>query len=320
MNKVYKIASVLIGILFLVYFVDLFDELPKINFREFLSTVNYFYVALSFLAYLLSHVLRAIRIAVLMGRQDYSLIRLIYMQLYTNSINLIVPFKLGEVYRVVEFNKLIQDPKKLLFTIVTEKTLDLLLLFGWALLAIGFLGYHIVGLKIVIWIISSLIITSMVIFFVLPENIRTFNLFVAKRYNTPWVLKLLAFNDQLATVIANIKSTVRTSASTILLLTFVIWMLEVLGFSYLLPFMVQKSQIWLLSILVFLSSLIPSVSLGLGGLQLGFAALDYNSSQYNSLVISLTYQAFIFAPGVVLGLLLHLYVTTKERTLANSLS
>lgn len=247
-----------------------------------------------------------------MGRQDYSLWKLIYLQFYTNGINLILPFKLGEVYRVLEFNKIIKDSNRLLLTIITEKTLDLLLLFIWALIAILILGQKIIALNFVIWILLALIISSFLILFVVPENIRSINIFLAKRYNSKWIIRVLALTDRVATVIANIKETLKGNASTILLLTFSIWFFEMLGFTYLIPFMAEKSQVWLLSILVFLSSLIPSLTMGTGGLQLSFSALSYGTAD-NGLVISLTYQAFIFAPAVLLGFLLHLYMITKKK-------
>jgi hypothetical protein len=319
MRTLYNIFSVLVGLFFFYYFLHLFDELPKIDLKEILAEMNYLYVFGSLAAYLFSHVLRGLRIAVLMGRQDYSLWKLMYLQFYTNAINLIFPFKFGEVYRIVEFNKLIHDKKKLVLTIVTEKTIDLLILFSWALLAIVLLGQNIVALKTVLWVISSLIAFSLIIFFVLPENIRTVNLVIAKRYNSKWVIRLLAMTTNISHVIANIKHTLRMNASTIVLLTFLIWIFEVMGFTYLLPFLAIKSQIWLLSILVFLSSLIPSVSLGLGSLQLGFSTLDYHTSQFNSLLISITYQTFIFSPAVLIGFLLYLYVNVKRKNLNTKL-
>ena len=314
MKTLYRIFTIAAGVFFLYYFVHLFDELPKIKLNEILSQLNYFYVVGSLIAYLLSHILRAIRFAVLLGRQDYSLFKLVYLQFYTNAINLVFPFKLGEVYRIVAFNKLIKDDKKLILTVVTEKTLDLLLLFVWALVAILILGQEIVALNIVLWILLFLISGSLILFFVLPENIRTFNIFIAKRYNTKWTITVLSLTNKIMRVITNIKSTLKANASTITLLTFSIWLFEVLGFCYLLPFMLEKSQVWLISILVFLSSLIPSASLGLEGLQLGFSAMQNHTSQFNSLVISLTYQAFIFAPAVVFGFILYLFVSLKRNS------
>ena len=282
--------------------------------RDFLLEVNWLYVGISLLAYLLSHALRALRIAILMGRQDYSLLKLVYLQYYTNGINLILPFKLGEVYRIIEFNKIIKDNNKLVLTVIAEKTLDLLVLFIWAILAISFLGNGIVELKIVIWVISALIMFSMGIFFVLPENLKTLNLVIAKRYNTRTVIYILSLTTRILKVISNIKIILKSNFSTISLITLMIWLLEVVGFAYLLPFMAEKVQVWLLSILVFLSSLIPSASLGLGGLQLGFSSLDYKANQFNSLLISLTYQAFIFSPAVLLGLLLHMVVSLNKKS------
>jgi hypothetical protein len=312
MQRLYKAISVAVGVLFLIYFFDLFDELPNINFHEILQEINYFYVFLSLAAYLFSHFLKALRIAVLIGRQDYSLWKLIYMQYYTNGINLILPFKLGEAYRIVEFNKLVKDYNKVVLAVITEKTLDLLLLFPWAILSITLLSKNRGELSIVIWIVCALIVFSLIIFFVLPENIRAFNLLIAKRYNNKSVVKILAATSKLSNVIESTKLTLRSNVSTISLLTILIWLFEVMGFVYMLPYMVEKTQIWLLSILVFLSGLIPSASLGLGGLQLGFAALQYRTDQTSSLTYSLTYQAFIFSPAVFLGFVLYVYMRHKS--------
>lgn len=312
-KSLYRIFSVATGAFFLYYFIHLFDEFPKVRPFDILSKLDFVLVLTAFFAYLIAHFLRAIRFAVLIGRQDFSLFRLVFLQYYTNAINLVVPFKLGEVYRIITFNKLIKDDNRIVLTVITEKTLDLLLLFVWALLALLFLGQAHAALNIIIWILSGLISASLIIFFVLPENIKTLNVFLAKRYNTQWVVAALSITDRIFTIIANIKHTLRQNASTILLLTLSIWFLEVVSFCYLLPFMLIKSQIWLVSILVFLSSLIPSVSLGLGGLQLGFSVLENQVNDFNSLIISFTYQMLIFAPAVLFGFVLYFVVSVSEK-------
>ncbi|MFQ3577259.1 MAG: lysylphosphatidylglycerol synthase domain-containing protein, partial [Cytophagales bacterium] len=191
MNRAYQIFSIFIGIGFLYFFYQLFQQNESSNFVGLLGSLNPIYLILSLLFYLVSHFLRGLRIAILMGRQDYSLLTLTKMQFYTNAINLVIPFKLGEIYRIIEFNKLFKEKEKLILSILTEKAVDLVLLLFWAVLAIYFMNDQVLPIFdiSILMILAVLFITF--VFFVVPENIKYFNLFIAKRYTNSKTNKIL---------------------------------------------------------------------------------------------------------------------------------
>ncbi|MFQ3577303.1 MAG: hypothetical protein SNJ77_12790, partial [Cytophagales bacterium] len=87
--------------------------------------------------------------------------------------------------------------------------------------------------------------------------------------------------------------------------TVAIWSFEVLGFLYLLPLLAKPITILALSVFVFLSSLIPTLTLGLGSIQLAFQSVETNDLALNNWIISFSYQLFIFSPAVILGLIVY---------------
>lgn len=305
MNRLYQLFSVFIGLGFLYFFYHLLEQNESKDFSKVLSSLNPVYLVLSLLCYLASHFLRGMRIAILMGRQDYSLLTLTKMQFYTNSINLIIPFKLGEIYRVLEFNKLFKEKEKLIISIITEKAVDLVLLLFWAVLAIYFLNNQ----SLPIFDLSILMVLAVIfitfVFFVVPENFKYLNLFLAKRYTNKKANKILALSTTITKTTESIKKIIKTNFYTLFLLTIGIWSFEVLGFLYLFPLLSKPISILALSVFVFLSSLIPTLTLGLGSIQLAFSTISLEDPSFNSWLISFSYQLFIFTPAVILGFIIY---------------
>ncbi len=311
-KKVYKIFSILIGltlVFMIIKMVSNFDA--SVDLKRFLYAINPWKVAISCFAYFFSHFLRSLRIAILLGRQDFSMISLISKQFYTNAVNLIVPFKLGEFYRILEFNKLILDPRQTFLTVIAERALDFIFLFAGLFISLYYSHYGIFDFKFTITIGVVFIVSVLFIYYVLPENIRSLNLFLAKRYSKNWVVNVLATNYKVHTAIENIKHIISEKPSTIFMLTLLIWLCEVFGFLFVTDFL-PYNQVILLSFLVFLSGLIPSASLGLGGLQGAFYLIFLVQPTFPHLALSILYQLYIFLPAIVLGSIVYVVFKWRE--------
>lgn len=311
-KKVYKIFSVFIGLI-LVYtiirIVTNFDH--SVNLYQVLQKISIWKILISCLAYFFSHFLRSLRIAVLLGRQDFSMISLITKQYYTNAINLVVPFKLGEFYRILEFNKLILNPRQTFLTVIAERALDFIFLFIGLFFSLYYSNYDVFDFKFTI-VIGVLFIASVIfIYLVLPENIRSLNLFLAKRYKNGLVVTILATNYKIYSAIENIKQIVSEKPSTIFMLTLLIWVCEIFGFVFVSDYL-SVSQVLLLSFLVFLSGLIPSASLGLGGLQGAFYLIFLVQPLFPHLELSIIYQLCIFLPAIFLGSIVYIIFKWRE--------
>jgi hypothetical protein len=263
---------------------------------------------LSLGAYLFSHFLRSLRVAIMIGRQDFSLINLVGKQFYTNGINLILPFKLGEVYRIVEFNKIFKDPERTFLTIIAERSIDFLFLFSGLFAALYLTEYNILDLQLTILIGCLFIASVLFIYYVLPENIRWLKLFLAKRYSKNWVVKVLGLIHKFYTVIINIKLILKRKLSTIILLTTLIWLSEIAGLFFITDYLTEWPYFLLLAFFVFLSSLIPSGSLGLGALQFAFYLIYLIKPGFPHLALSMIYQFFIFLPAILIAFGIYIYV------------
>ena len=262
--------------------------------------------------YLFSHFLRSLRIAVMLGRQNYSLTNLIAKQYYTNGINLIFPFKLGEFYRILEFNKLVGDYNTSLITVIAERSIDFLILFSGLFLSLLFLNYQLIQLEYTIIIGCIFIFSVLFIYYVLPENIKAFNLFIAKRYNGKWVISVLSKTSRLYHIILNLKDILSKRYSTVIALSLLIWGSEVFGFYYVFGYLASYKILILLAFLVFLSSIIPSGSMGLGGLQLAFFLISNLDPAFKYLEFSFIYQLFVFLPAILIGFIIYLFSRVKK--------
>jgi Lysylphosphatidylglycerol synthase TM region len=312
MKFVYRLLYVLVGIFFLYTFYSLTKTTEKIEILSYLQQISAFKLAISLFAYLFSHVLRSVRVGLMIGKQDFSFLSLINAQFYTNGVNLILPFKLGEVYRIIEFNKLFKDSERTFITVLAERTLDFIILFVGLFIFLYLTDYGLIDLHVTVIIGTVFIVSVIIIYYVLPENLRSFNLFLAKRYTNNSVTKILSVSSKLYTVINNIKIILRRKSSTIVLLTVLIWASEIVGLFFIYDFLLQTNHLFLLAFFVFLSSLIPSGSLGLGGLQFAFYMIYLAEPSFPYLSLSLTYQLCIFSPAIFIAFFLYVRKRLKD--------
>lgn len=301
MKIVYRLITISVGVVFVYSILNFFLQTEEISILPYLEQISPLKLALSSLAYLFSHFLRSLRVALMMGRQDFSLVNLIGKQYYTNGINLILPFKLGEVYRIVEFNKIFRDPERTFLTVIAERTIDFLFLFVGLFVALYFTKYSIFDLSLTVFIGGLFILGVLFIYYVLPENIRWLNLFLVKRYTKRWVVRVLAITSRAYSVIMNIKQIIRRRVSTIVMLTSLIWLSEIAGLLFIIDYLPQIEYFFLLAFFVFLSSLIPSGSLGLGALQFAFYLIYLVNNSFPYFSLSMIYQFFIFLPAIFIG-------------------
>lgn len=302
MKIFYKLTLILIGSYFLFNIYEIIRGTNSRTFSEIFDRIDGIKVVVCLLMYLLSHFIRVLRIAVMIGRQNFSLVSLLKIQYYTNAVNLLVPFKLGEFYRILEFNKVIQDKEKTFFTIIAERGIDFILIFLGLFICVYFTEQTFIEIKTTIFIGTVFIGSILFTFFVLPQNLRFLNIFLAKRHTSKRIVKVLYLSSKIHDSIEGIRNIVTKEKATLLILSLCIWMLEIGSFYYINDFSFHFKYTVLLACFVFLSGIIPSGSLGLGGIQLAFYLVFRNIGTDMYLYLSISYQLFIFLPAVLIGI------------------
>ena len=310
MTRFYNLLSILVGLVFLLAVYQAFQHFSTADFQRVdlwkaIQRVGLWKIVLSAFFYLFSHLLRSLRMAILINRQDISLTQLIEKQYLTNGINLIVPFRLGEIYRMYAFNQVIDNYQTSAITVITERALDFFILFIGLITTIYIVHPNLAALNIPLIIAFAFILSALFIYYVLPENIRAVNLFIAKRYSTKSAVRILSLTGRLNDIITDLKTTLSQKVMTLLVLTCIIWFCEMLGFIFvlgLLPF----PYIILLAFLVFLAAFIPSVTLNAGGIQIGFYLIAELNPGFAWLDLSVVYQIFMFVPAILISFILYL--------------
>lgn len=224
-NIVFFIFTTLAGIL-TIYFLAMY----LINF---LNNDNMFFtIILFFVIYSLSHIARIIRLYAILVQNRSGFKHFIYIYLITSWVNLIIPFKLGELFRVSEFAKFSESLKKSIVSIWIERFLDSIILCITILSVFIFNKGSIQFLPLVL-IVGLFISFSLLFFFEFPYTYKYLNAFLIKKVTTEKGIYLLGIVKFFKTIHENARLLIRGKASILLFLTILVWMLELLSIAVL---------------------------------------------------------------------------------------
>ena len=307
MKRILQYIYVAIGVYVIYYVSSVIIDINLISLKKQIDSIGFATILICLSMYLMSHAVRVIRLAVIINQDDVSLRKLFKAQYLTNGINLVIPFKLGEVYRVVEYNKIIKDPMKSTLVILSERVIDFIVIFSFLIFTLH--EFKKLPTEMNFLMVSGVcfIIVTLFVYFILPENLTSVMIFIVKKYNSSFSVKILKLMENIYSMINNIKKLFRRKMTTIILLSLLIWGCELSVFYYVTEFISNVHLIILLGLLVFLSSLIPSGPLGYGGLQLAFYYISEMIKVPNFIELSIIYQIFIFLPAVLICLFIYAF-------------
>lgn len=277
------------------------------------------------LFYLLAHVAKAYRIFLLSSsRLHGGLFKAVSIQLETNALNLLLPFKLGEGYRFFRISKGLQvSPSNSLYIFIAEKTLDLIILFLF--LSMGLLlsdTISIQDLKYTFFIFASCIAFIIGLFVITEKLLGSIQLSIFNKdlKSAIWsIIRKLTYNFHKAFI--GVKRVLVINTKELLVLSCIIWFFELLSFVVIIDFLEYSIiPIIFLCVFVSLSWLLPNGSLGLGGVQLAFYQVAVLFGFKDFAENSLVYSVSIYAPAILIGLLIVLrrYIVKIKTNYENS--
>ena len=177
--------------------------------------------------YLLSHVLRFLRLALLIHQPSIRLRRVLQAHFLSSGLGVLLPFKLSELVRVREVGVVTGSLRTGVLAVWLERTLDaavLILLVGIAAATVPGSLELVVPLLVVLTVFAGL---TVVLIAVLPSNIRELMLHIVRRPSgerSVGVLRLL--RTALATL-QEAPAMLRGRVPTLVLLSALIWASEV---------------------------------------------------------------------------------------------
>ena len=302
-----KYLYLILGIICLTYISYLIDY-DKNKIKSIFLNLNYLLIIISVLIYLLSHSVRVLRLIILNPNSNYSMIGLWKEQYKANGINLLLPFKLGESYRLIYFKSFFGSYYNSFTILLCERLMDLLTIFLILTLCIIFSTANIPNLNYILFGSSILLIIVILIYFSIEEiTTLVHKIFIQKKTNSINVFIVNLTSDLLRSI-KTIKSILKQKYSSCFVLSLLIWGLEIAAFFIFYDALNgQLDLIIFLALAVSLSSLLPNGPMGYGGIQLAFYSVGAAVNNFDLVNYSIIYSLFIFGSGLFFAGMLFLY-------------
>lgn len=206
------------------------------------------------LAYLGAHLLRALRLAIIAGGHEVSLRRLTSVHFATAGVSLLLPFKLGELYRIFEISLVAGGLRRAVQTVWMERAFDVAALVVMMLVV----AVAPAGAAAVFAPLSAaaalFIALTVITFVVLPGNLRTLSLFVIRRYRSERAVTALRTLDGVLRFVESGRQLLRNKQGMVGAVSAFIWALEVASFGLIVAAIGPAAEPLLESFLAYVST------------------------------------------------------------------
>lgn len=178
--------------------------------------------------YLVAHALRAVRLFLVLYDGNLRLRDALFAHVHASGVSALIPFKLGELYRILMVHSLSIRLSRAMIAIWIERVFDALLVAGLlALLALVAGPGALTGNAWFVPALAGFLFASILFFLVLPENLVLVKRHLILKHNNAAALAILQLVDALHRVLADASRIWRTRFATMLWLSLGIWALEV---------------------------------------------------------------------------------------------
>ena len=210
--------------------------------------------AVGILGYLGAHIFRALRLAIIAGGYEISLRRLTLVHFVTAGVSLLLPFKLGEVYRVFELRQVIGSLRRAVQTVWLERAFDVAALVVM-MLVVAFAPAGAASVFAPLSAAAALfIVLTVTTFVVLPANLRAVSLFVIRRYRSERAVTVLRMLDGALRFVESGRQLVRHKQGAVGAVSAFIWALEVASFGLIVAAIGPATEPLLASFLAYVST------------------------------------------------------------------
>jgi hypothetical protein len=184
------------------------------------------------LIYSLAHLLRAGRLLLLAGSHTVSLRRLVEAHFLTAGVSMIVPLKLGEIYRAIELHAVTGSYSRAVLTIWIERSFDVAAICTLAAFAALTNPAGGADLKPLLMVSTVFVITTIFAFAILPKSLSSLSLFIIRRYNTKGAVDVLRIISSINSLVSHSAEMVNGKLIGLSTITAIIWYLEVTTLSF----------------------------------------------------------------------------------------
>lgn len=296
-----KIIYFIFGVGCITYAYSLYKFTPT-SIMEVLVKFENVEILIAIGLYLLSHTIRVLRLLLLSPIMSVDIRSLWKEQYKANGVNLLVPFKLGESYRLIYFKKFFGSYSNSFAILVAERFLDLLTIFLFLSVTLYLSDIDIPEVKYLFYISAFLLIIALIILFIFDEILMILHKIFLNKPSTKITLIAIEFSGNLIRAIKKIKSILNNKYISCIFVSCIIWLLEISAFFIFLELLGFKLDLMIfLALAVSFATLLPNAPLGYGGLQAAFYLIGQASQVTELVSYSFVYSIYIFGSGLLIA-------------------
>lgn len=299
------LIQILVGVAFLYFVNSLVDF--SLDFTGFFDKSDLNYLVIAQVFFLLSFFLKFQRLAIIVdmfenGKNKSSMRKLFSVHTLSSALAMLLPFKLGDVARVLLLSKVNDDNdySSSIVIVLVERLLDLAIVV-FLVLTLGTIFDYlnlIDGMEMSSRILIGIL--TVVMAYVLTYTLRFWHEILTK--NNFVALSVVAIVIENILYIINVVAHLfRKNGLKLLVFTIAIWMLEAAAFaSVYIYFNIEISLLMFLGLLSFLAFALPAGPVGYGAIHLIFYyALQSNLLEMDVMDDGLYYSSFVYIPALL---------------------
>ncbi len=177
-------------------------------------------------AYALGHLVRGLRLAVLLNDPVVGLRRVMCAHLLTSGVSLLLPFRLGDLFRMRLTGVLVGSTTRGVVAIVLERSLDLGVVLGISIVAAATAPGTVHLLTPLLVVTGLFLVTTISAITVIPVYLQAMSLYLVRRPAAPGGAALVAAMERIMVVLDEAPRLMRRRTPTLLVLTALVWLAE----------------------------------------------------------------------------------------------
>lgn len=300
--------------IFILYYYNNFIVFDLFGFISNLSHSKLHFLFFSVIFYFGSHLFRSFRIFFLNDNLNVRFRNVFVSQLKYNFLNIILPFKIGEIYRIIGFSKYLGNLTNSFILFFIERSFDVIILFVFFTISILFSDLVIFSDLYLPYFILFIIVSLIISLIVIGEDILCLlqkKVILSQNVRLSYIL---ITTSRILIAFRRFKKIVKPNFIKILTISFLIWFLEFSSFFIFYPIVSISPELYFLLLIGISFS-------GFWGFSGSFflriyvifeIVLNRYNINNNSIELISNYISLLFGFGIIAGIIAFLLTFKKS--------
>ena len=214
-KKIYVAINTVVIIAIISFIISYWKEILPLNFEN---------IILAIIPFICIHILRIIRQYIILMENKIKMKKLIRSYLLSSITNTIIPFKIGELYKIYLYGYEMNSYKKSFISVLVDKFFDAMFL------SIVFIVIEIVNKSAISLITILLLIFAILVIITYLSFEKTYNFlnkYLITNKNTKFSNKCLKVLEKMKDIFVDIKNMINNREMLIVILTILSWLFEI---------------------------------------------------------------------------------------------